>query len=100
MWMMWRGKKTVHLRNLGLSSNQGRRMLLLFGNFSHSTHFSYDMIRDTQLVQDDNQVYTLPVAICVISFGARINILSIIKDVKILVLIKWSYGSSFWLLGS
>lgn len=37
----------------------------------------------------------VPIAICVINFGAHIIILSIVKDVnvKILVLMKWSYRS-------
>ena len=43
------------------------------------------------IMQDDEQIQIVPIAIFLISFGAHINILFIIQ-VKILVLIKWSYS--------
>ena len=96
--MMWRLKKTVHLKNLGLSSNHGGR--LLFGGddslFTIPLLIPYDNMEHTISAREMiSKSPIVPIAICVINFGAHIIILSIVKDVnvKILVLMKWSYRS-------
>ena len=43
-----------------------------------------------QLLQDDQQIQNVPIAICLIIFGIHMNVL-VINKVKILVLINWSY---------
>lgn len=53
---------------------------------------------DTHLVQDDQQIQDVPIAIC-LKFLELLNIMFII-NVKILTLIKWLYWSPqlCWLL--
>ena len=50
---------------------------------------TYPRMRNTQLVQDDCQLGSSPVAICLINLGAHMYIIFI--NVKILKLIKWSH---------
>ena len=70
-----------------MGGHQGRRML--FGYFSLYTPFLED---NTQLVQYDLANPNHVQAICFIVFGGHMNNLFII-EMKILVLIKWSYRS-------
>ena len=50
------------------------------------------MIQNTHLVQDDKQIQIVPITTYLIILAVHMNMLSTIK-VKILMLIKWSYGS-------
>lgn len=63
----------------------------LHGHFSLCSHFSYDMKHIT-ISAKCLVIQILYVAICLVFFGAHINILVAIK-LKIFVLVEWSYTS-------
>jgi hypothetical protein len=70
---MYQHKVDVCYLNIFLSASTSRRI--------HNT---------SRLVQDDQQIQNVPIAICLIKFRAHMNILFIGK-VKILMLTNWSY---------